>query len=89
MTLGKLIKVQQKGRDRFLVPLLFALRDAVHEGHGFTPFVLVYGRSTRSPMKIVYLKCYGREKVIKRRHEIRISILYLQQKNTDTCIIAQ
>lgn len=42
MTLRKLIKEQPK--EWFLVPLLFALRDGVHEGHGFKQFELVYGR---------------------------------------------
>jgi len=41
MALGKLINEKLKECDRFLVPLLFALRDGVHEGHGFTPFKLV------------------------------------------------
>src|SRR6218665_3255634 len=53
MTLRKLVKEQPKEWDRFLVPLLFALRDGVHEGHGFTPFELVYGRTTRGPMRIL------------------------------------
>lgn len=46
MTLRKLISEQPKECDQFLVPLPFAQRD------GFIPFKIVYGRSTRGPMKI-------------------------------------
>src|SRR6218665_482891 len=53
MTLRKLISEQPKEWDRFLVTLLFALRDGVHEGHGYKPFEPVYGRSTRGPTKIL------------------------------------
>jgi len=49
MTLRKLTNEQPKEWNRFLVPL----RDGVHEGHGFIPFELVYGRSTCGPMKIL------------------------------------
>lgn len=57
MTLRKLISVQPREWDRFLVPLLFALRDGVHEGHGLAPFKLVYGRPMRGPMKILKELC--------------------------------
>src|SRR6218665_3291095 len=52
-TLRKLIHEQPKEWERYLAPLLFALRDAVHESHGFTPFELMFGRSCRGPTKIL------------------------------------
>ena len=33
--------------------VLFAIRDAVHESLGFTPFELVFGHEVRGPMKLV------------------------------------
>lgn len=33
--------------------LLFAIRDAVSESTGFSPFELVYGHKVRGPLKIV------------------------------------
>jgi transposase InsO family protein len=39
--------------DRYLVPLLFALRDAPQSSTGFSPFELLYGRSVRGPMSIL------------------------------------
>ncbi|PGH38096.1 MAG: hypothetical protein CRN43_17295, partial [Candidatus Nephrothrix sp. EaCA] len=88
MTLRKLIKEQPKEWDRFLVPLLFALRDGVHEGHGFTPFELVYGRTTRGPMRILR-ELWTKEEV---EEDIRNEYQYmldLQEKISDTCRIAQ
>ena len=88
MTLRKLISEQPKEWDRFLVPLLFALRDGVHEGHGFTPFELVYGRSTRGPMKILR-ELWTREEVEEEMRSEYQHMLDLQEKISETCRIAQ
>ena len=88
MTLRKLIKEQPKEWDRFLVPLLFALRDGVHEGHGFTPFELVYGRSTRGPMKILR-ELWTKDEIEEETRNEYQYMLNLQEKISDTCRIAQ
>lgn len=52
-TLTKLISEQPKEWDRFLNPLLFALRDCIHESHGYSPYELLFGRKCRGPMRIL------------------------------------
>ena len=87
-TLRKLITEQPKEWDRYLIPLLFALRNSVHEGHGFSPFELVYGRSAKGPMKILK-ELWTREEV---EDEIRDEYSYmldLQGRIEETCKIAQ
>src|SRR6218665_1870658 len=88
MTLRKLIKEQPKEWDQFLVPLLFALRDGVHEGHGFTPFELVYRRTTRGPMKILR-ELWTKDKVEEDTKDEYQYMLNLQEKISDTCRFAQ
>lgn len=84
MTLRKLICEQPKEWDRFLVSLLFALRDGVHEGHGFTPFELVYGRSTRGPMKILK-ELWTHDEVEDEPHNEYQHMLDLKEKISDIC----
>src|SRR3984885_5176657 len=87
-TLKKLIVEQPKEWDRFVDPLLFALRDSVHEGHGFTPFELVYGRSPRGPMRILR-ELWTKDEVTE---EVRDECSYvedLQNRIEETCKIAQ
>ena len=39
--------------DRYVEPLLFAIRESPQESLGFSPFELLYGRSVRGPMAIL------------------------------------
>jgi transposase InsO family protein len=87
-TLKKLIVEQPKEWDRYLTPLLFALRDSVQEGHGFSPFELVYGRSTRGPMKILK-ELWTREEVEDETRDAYSYMLELQERIAETCKIAQ
>ena len=87
-TLKKLIVEQPKEWDRYLIPLLFALRDSVQEGHGFSPFELVYGRSTRGPMKILK-ELWTREGVEEETRDAYSYMLELQERISETCKIAQ
>ena len=64
---------------------MLVLRDEVHEGHGFTPFELVYGRSTRGPMKILK-ELWTREEETRSEYQ---HMLDLQKKISETCRIAQ
>ena len=39
--------------DRYVEPLLFAIRESPQESLGFSPFELLYGRKVRGPMSIL------------------------------------
>lgn len=43
----------QREWDECVPLLLFAVRDAVQESLGFTPFELVYGHTVRGPLKLL------------------------------------
>lgn len=87
-TLKKLMFEQPKEWDRFLNPLLFALRDSVHEGHGFTPFELVYGRSARGPMTILK-ELWTKETATEEVRDTYGYMFDLQNRIEETCKIAQ
>jgi transposase InsO family protein len=87
-TLKKLIVEQPKQWDRFLAPLLFALRDSVHESHGFTPFELMYGRSPRGLMKILK-ELWTKEEVEDEVQSAYTYVLNLREKIEETCLLAQ
>ncbi|XP_071493976.1 uncharacterized protein [Diadema antillarum] len=42
-----------KDWDRYITPLLFAVREAPQESMGFSPFELLYGRKVRGPLDIL------------------------------------
>ena len=42
-----------KDKDRYLLVLLFAVREVPQESLGFLPFELLYGRNKRGPMAIL------------------------------------
>ena len=87
-TLRKLICEQPKEWDRYLAPLLFALRDAVHESHGFTPFELVFGRSCRGPIKILK-ELWTNEVVEEEVKDAYNYMLELRERIDETCALAQ
>lgn len=87
-TLKKLIVEEPKEWDRYLTPLLFALRDSVHEEHGFTPFELVFGRSARGLMKILKELWTGESVQTETRDEYNY-MLDLQETISETCKIAR
>ena len=51
--LKKMTSERPRDWDRYLAPLLFALRDVPQASTGFSPFDLIYGRTVRGPMKIL------------------------------------
>lgn len=87
-TLRKLIGEQPKEWDRYLAPLLFALRDAVHESHGFTPFELLFGRSCRGPVKILK-ELWTNETMQEDVKDVYTYMLELKGRIEDTCAMAQ
>lgn len=68
--------------------MLRKLRDGVHEGHDFTPFELVYGRSTHGPMRILR-ELWTKDEVEEETRNEYQYMLDLQEKISDTCRIAQ
>jgi len=87
-TLRKMIGEQPKEWDRYLAPLLFALRDTVHESHGFTPFELVFGRSCRGPVKILK-ELWTNESVEEELQDVYTYMLELRGRIEETCKLAQ
>lgn len=86
--LRKLIHKQPKEWDRYLAPLLFALRDAVYESHGFTLFKLMFGKSCRGPTKI--LKELWTKEI--EENEVKYAYTYmleLVERIEGTCALAQ
>jgi hypothetical protein len=51
--LKKMTSERPKDWDRYLAPLLFAIRDVPQASTGFSPFELIYGHTVRGPMKIL------------------------------------
>ena len=87
-TLKKLAAEKPKDWDRYLSPLMFALRDSVHEGHGFTPFELLFGRSVRGPMKILK-ELWTNENLQEETKDVYSYMLELQERIQETCKVAQ
>jgi hypothetical protein len=50
--LKKVCMEKPRDWDRYIPALLFAYRDTPQESLGFSPFMLVYGRDVRGPLKI-------------------------------------
>lgn len=87
-TLKKLVIEKPKEWDRYIQPLMFALRDSVHESHGFTPFELLYGRSVRGPMKILK-ELWTNEEIKEDAKDVYNYMFDLQEKIQETCKVAQ
>ena len=74
--------------DRYIAPLLFAIRDAPQASTGFSPFELIYGRTVRGPMSI--LKELWTEDI--EEPEVKTTYQYvidLRDKIEATCQLAQ
>ena len=74
--------------DRYLCPLLFAYREVPHEGLGFSPFELLFGRTVRGPMSILKELWTGKVE----SNEVKSSckfVLDLRDRIDETCKIAQ
>ena len=53
--LMKVAAERPKDWHRYLVPLMFAVRDTPQDSTGFTPFKLLYGQSVQAPMTIIII----------------------------------
>lgn len=88
MTLKKLAAEKPQEWDRYVQPLMFALRDSVHEGHGFTPFELLYGRSVRGPMRVLK-ELWTNEEIQEETKDVYSYMIELQERIQETCKVAQ
>lgn len=57
--LSKLVSEQPQNWDRFINPLLFAYREVPQDSTGFSPFELLYGRTPRGPLSLLYSSWKG------------------------------
>jgi transposase InsO family protein len=87
-TLRKMIGEQPKEWDRYLAPILFALRDTVHESHGYTPFELVFGRSCRGPVRILK-ELWTNDAMEEEEKDVYTYMLELRQRIEETCVMAK
>lgn len=86
--LRRITSDRPKDWDRFLSPLLFAIRDSPQESLQFSPFELICGHSVRGPMTI--LKDLWTRDIPD--EEVKITYQYvidLQFRLEDTCRLAQ
>ena len=75
-------------RDRYLTPLMFAVRDTPQDSTGFTPFELMYGRSVRTPMTIVKELWTGEVEDAENVATYQY-VIDLRQRIEDTCALAK
>jgi hypothetical protein len=86
--LKKMATERVRDWDRYLAPLLFAIRDTPQSSTGFSPFELLYGRTVRGPMSI--LRELWTEDI--EEPEIKTTYQYvidLRDKIEATCELAQ
>ena len=86
--LKKMCNERPRDWDRYVIPLLFAYREAPQESLGFSPFELLYGRSVRGPMTI--LKELWTNEIP--NEEVKSTYQYvvdLKSRLSDTCDMAQ
>jgi len=76
-----------KDWSRYLVPLMFVVRDTPQDSIGFSPFALLYGRTVRTPMMLLRELWIGEveEAETKTTYEY---VLDLQERIESTCASA-
>ena len=70
--------------DRYITPLLFAVRDAPQESMGFSPFELLYGRRVRGPLDILRELWTGEDETSETKSTYHY-ILDLRNRIDETC----
>ena len=86
--LRKMCSERPRDWDKYLNPLLFAIREVPQESLRFAPFELLYGRSVRGPMNILRELWTGEEK----DDEVKSTYQYvvdLRERLEETCKLAQ
>lgn len=86
--LRKLCVEDPRTWDRFIPAVLFAYREVPHEGSGFSPFELLYGRTVRGPMAILR-DMWTREQDPTAPLPASAYVFELRNKIEETCKIAR
>ncbi|XP_041461733.1 uncharacterized protein LOC121413037 [Lytechinus variegatus] len=73
-----------KDWDRYITPLLFAVREAPQESMGFSPFELLYGRKVRGPLDILKELWTGEAETAETKSTYQY-ILDLRNRIDETC----
>ncbi|XP_054762005.2 uncharacterized protein LOC129268475 [Lytechinus pictus] len=73
-----------KDWDRYITPLLFAVREAPQESMGFSPFELLYGRKVRGPLDILKELWTGEAETAETKSTYHY-ILDLRNRIDETC----
>ncbi|XP_071949807.1 uncharacterized protein [Antedon mediterranea] len=74
--------------DRYIDPLLFAIRESPQESLGFSPFELLYGRNLRGPMTILRELWTGEVHTPETKTTYQY-VLDLKERLNETCAVAQ
>ena len=74
--------------DRYLDPLLFAIRESPQESLGFSPFELLYGRKVRGPMSVMRELWTGEVDTAETKTTYQY-IIDLKERLNETCEAAQ
>ncbi|XP_071964120.1 uncharacterized protein [Antedon mediterranea] len=74
--------------DRYIDPLLFAVRESSQESLGFSPFELLYGRTVRGPMSILR-ELWTEEIETPETKTTYQYVMDLQERLHETCQMAQ
>ena len=86
--LKRLCQERPKDWDRYIPAVLFAYRETPQASLGFAPFELLYGRTVRGPMQILY-ELWAKDSTpdeVKTTYEY---VLDLRNKLEETCRLAQ
>ena len=73
--------------DRYIPALLFAYREVPQASLGFSPFELLYGRTVRGPMTILF-ELWSGEEVSEEEKSTYQYVLELRQRIEETCQLA-
>ena len=87
-SLKKLTMERVKDWDRYISPLLFAMRDTPHNSTTFSSFELIYGRPIRGPMAILK-ELWTNEEEEGETKTVYQYVIDLRDKIEETCKIAQ
>jgi hypothetical protein len=86
--LKKMTSERVRDWDRYLSPLLFAMRDTPHDSTTFSSFELIYGRPIRGPMSILK-ELWTNEEDEGETKTVYQYVIDLREKIEQTCQIAK
>lgn len=86
--LKKMVMERPKDWSRYLVPIMFALRDTPQSSTGFSPFELLYGRTVRTPMMLLKELWSGEITTPEDKTEYQY-VIDLRSRIEETCALAR